>query len=100
MIVRKKGKCPSPPAGDVPTTHAQLVFKGSLARQPLEVVQIEDAMLELRTVTAVTGRGKSSIYAMVARGEFPAPVRYGKRCSRWQAGAVTRWLKKQARGAK
>jgi prophage regulatory protein len=100
MLVRKQRKCSPALVEEISTVHAQSAFRGSVTRQPLDVVQIDDAMLELRTVTAVTGRGKSSIYAMIARGEFPAPVRWGKRCSRWHAKSVTRWLKKHAQGGK
>ncbi|MGE8127733.1 helix-turn-helix transcriptional regulator [Methylobacterium sp. NPDC080182] len=52
-------------------------------------------MLRIEAVTAKTGISKSGVYAMVARGEFPAPVRVGPRASRWRSGAVDEWIRRR-----
>ena len=62
------------------------------AQQPLDAATIPDALLKVGTVAAVTGLSSSSIFRKVAAGEFPQPVRLGKRCTRWRAGLVTAWL--------
>lgn len=39
-----------------------------------------------------TGLSKSSIYAMVRRGEFPAPVSLGTRAVGWSSHLVDAWV--------
>jgi prophage regulatory protein len=40
----------------------------------------------------LTGLSTSTIYDMMARGEFPRPVRLGKRAVGWRERDVTEWL--------
>lgn len=63
--------------------------------QPLEVAQLHDALLNLQTVQALTGLGKTSIYQRIKAGEFK-PVKLGLRCTRFRAGDVQAWLQLQA----
>jgi prophage regulatory protein len=46
---------------------------------------------------ALVGIKRSKVYALIARGEFPAPERRGTRCSRWRAGDLLNWLDEQRR---
>lgn len=62
--------------------------------QPLHAAQIADALLKLPTVQALTGLGKTSIYARIRTGEFK-PVRLGKRCTRFRAADIQAWLQAQ-----
>ena len=64
--------------------------------QPLHAAQIADALLKLRTVQALTGLGKTTIYALIKAGELK-PVRRGKRCTRFRAADVQAWLQAQGR---
>lgn len=64
--------------------------------QPLDAANHPDAQLQVATVAALTGRGKSTLYSMVRAGTFPAPIKNGARCTRFRAGDVTAWLKAQA----
>lgn len=43
-------------------------------------------------VEALTGLSRSSIYAMMDTGNFPRPVRIGKRAVAWPENAVNAWL--------
>ncbi len=43
-------------------------------------------------VEKATGLSRSSIYDMMDRGEFPRPVRIGKRAVAWPESAITEWL--------
>lgn len=65
-------------------------------RQPLEVANHPDAQLMLETVVALTGRSSSTLYRLMAADQFVQPLRHGKRCTRWRAGDVMDWLRKQA----
>ena len=64
--------------------------------QPLAAVDHPDALLQVMTVAALVGSGKSTLYSMVRAGKFPAPIKRGLRCTRWRAGDVMAWLKAQA----
>lgn len=63
--------------------------------QPLEAVNLPDALLKVATVGAVTALSASSIFRKTAAGEFPEPVRLGARCTRWRAADVRAWLAAQ-----
>jgi prophage regulatory protein len=43
-------------------------------------------------VEAATGLSRSSLYAMMDAGEFPRPIRIGKRAVAWPQSAVEAWL--------
>jgi prophage regulatory protein len=64
--------------------------------QPLQAAEIPDALLKLSTVVALTGLGKTSVYAKAATGEL-TPIRLGKRCTRWRAGQVKHFLQAQGK---
>ena len=69
---------------------------GRLNAQLEAAVRDSDSLLRIDAVIALTGLGRSSIYAKVASGEFPKPITIGKRCSRFPAGSVRIWLQLQA----
>ena len=50
------------------------------------------AILRRRQVEARTGLKRSTIYAKVAAGEFPAPVRLGTRAVGWIESEICQWL--------
>lgn len=84
----------------VPTTRNAISTKPrTRPQQPLHAAQLADALLRLSTVEAITGLGRSTIYAKLKtpNNEFPQPVRLGARCTRWRAGDVQAWLVAQAR---
>lgn len=64
--------------------------------QPLHAAQINDALLKLKTVQALTGLGKTSIYERIKTGEFK-PIKLGTRATRFRAGDVQAWLQAQGR---
>ncbi|MBI1416846.1 MAG: AlpA family phage regulatory protein [Limimaricola sp.] len=43
-------------------------------------------------VERLTGLGRSQIYAMMSRGEFPRPVRISARSVGWRESDVAAWL--------
>lgn len=64
-------------------------------RQPIEAGTLPEALLKIDTVEAMTGLSTASIYRRLARGNFPQPVRLGRRCSRWPAATVRAWIQAQ-----
>lgn len=45
------------------------------------------------TVLSNTGLKRATMRAMVARGEFPAPVKLSIRCSAWVADECLEWMR-------
>lgn len=50
-------------------------------------------------VEAATGLSRSTIYDMMARGEFPRPIRIGRRAVAWPENAVIAWLSERPTAA-
>lgn len=51
-----------------------------------------ERLLKLPEVEARVGLKKSSIYAGVAAGTFPAPVRLSRRCVCWPSSRIDAWI--------
>ncbi len=49
-------------------------------------------LLRLGSVLKMTGLCRSSLYRKVTAGEFPSPVKVGKRASAWVASEVAQWI--------
>lgn len=43
-------------------------------------------------VEAATGLSRSTIYAMMDSGDFPRPIRIGRRAVAWSESAISSWL--------
>ena len=52
-------------------------------------------VLRLRAVREITGLSRSSIYAAIARGEFPRQVSLGARAVGWIEAEVLAWVEKR-----
>ncbi len=44
-------------------------------------------------VEEITGLSRSTIYDMMAKGEFPRPVRLTRKAVRWPESKISEWLK-------
>jgi prophage regulatory protein len=64
------------------------------SHQPLEVIHVDDALLKLETVRALTSLSRTTIYARMAANPptFPLAIRQGLRCTRWRAGDIRAFL--------
>lgn len=49
-------------------------------------------LLRLKGVLARTGLSRSTMYAMIADGRFPAPVKLSVRCVAWPSDQVDAWI--------
>lgn len=56
----------------------------------------KDRLIAIGEVMERTSLSRSYIYALVKRGDMPAPIKLGLRCSRWSERAVDQWVTKQA----
>lgn len=43
-------------------------------------------------VEEITGLSRSTIYAMMAKGQFPSPLRLGARAVGWPEAIIIEWL--------
>ncbi len=57
-----------------------------------------DTMTILRRpkVEQITGLSRSTLYAMIAEGTFPKPVKLGKRAVGWRESDIADWLDSRA----
>ena len=66
-------------------------------RAQLNCIQIfgalpDDALVDLKTVSTLTSRSRSSIYRDIRLGYFVKPLRLGKTSSRWRVEDVRAYL--------
>jgi len=54
---------------------------------------MESKLLRLPSVKERTGFRKSHLYEMIRRGEFPAPLKIGRRSVAWDSAAVEAWIR-------
>lgn len=60
---------------------------------PLKLMRIAD-------VTTLTGLSRSSVYAAVKLGAFPAPINIGIRASAWIQDEVHAWMRQRIRATR
>jgi prophage regulatory protein len=51
-----------------------------------------DTLLHLSEVEAIVGLKKSKLYLLIQAGEFPQPLRLGKRAVRWKSSTIHNWI--------
>jgi prophage regulatory protein len=71
--------------------------RGTVNPQPLHAAQIADALLTLRTASAVAGLSEATLYRRAKTDvTFPRLVKMGARCTRIRAGDLMAWLTAKA----
>ncbi len=58
---------------------------------------MDDAILRLPQVKQMVGLGRTLIYELRAKGEFPAPVKLGKRSVGWRKSELAAWIAKRSK---
>lgn len=53
---------------------------------------MQDKIYRRPDVEALVGLSRSTIYAMIADGTFPKPIKLGKRAVGWRQSDVLTWL--------
>lgn len=54
-----------------------------------------ETILRLAAVKKRTGYGRSSVYAKMARGEFPKSISLGPRAVGWLASEIDAWIEQR-----
>ena len=52
----------------------------------------EQRLIRLDDVLRICGVSKAHVYRLVAKDEFPAPVRVGPRAARWKLSEILEWM--------
>lgn len=55
----------------------------------------ETRLLRRPEVQTLTGLSKSTMYQMIADGEFPKQIQIGKRSVFWVEGHITQWIEEK-----
>ena len=63
-----------------------------MAAQTIRQAQSDKALARRRQVEQLVQLSRSTIYAAVKAGTFPAPVRIGARAVAWRVSEVEQWL--------
>ncbi len=51
-----------------------------------------DRIIRLKTVLALTGLSRSTLYRKIAEGTFPAQIRISVHGAGWRESAIKRWI--------
>lgn len=63
-----------------------------MAANTIRQAQSEKALARRRQVEQLVQFSRSTIYAAVKAGTFPAPVRIGARAVAWRVSEIEQWL--------
>ena len=58
----------------------------------METHMTEEILMRRPAVEAKTGLSRSALYAMMAEGRFPRPVRISAKAVAWRASEVAAWM--------
>lgn len=56
--------------------------------------------LRRRAVEEITGLGRSTIYDLMGRGQFPRPVKLSTKTVAWPESVIATWLAERAEASK
>lgn len=56
-----------------------------------------DQILRLPEVLRIVGLSRSTVYRLAANGDFPQPIRLGRRSTGWRLSELTEWLATRGR---
>jgi predicted DNA-binding transcriptional regulator AlpA len=60
----------------------------------VEFSSSELCFIRLKEVLSICGKSRSSVYASIKNGNFPAPIKVGGRSSAWVKSEVLQWAQR------
>lgn len=60
-----------------------------------QIYQIKDRILSIKDLMQILNLGRTTIYSLLKRGEFPAPLRLSPRRIGWRISQIEEWLDKK-----
>jgi prophage regulatory protein len=64
-----------------------------------EVFTVPEILLRKPEVLKIVPFKYVTMYAMIKRGEFPAPIKIGQRAVAWKMSEIQAWIESRERGA-
>lgn len=61
---------------------------------------MSDSILKMKALLGKTGKARSSIYAAIKDGDFPAPVALGPRAVGWLESDITTWIESRPKAGR
>jgi len=58
--------------------------------------ETQERLLQVKAVSPIAGLGVSTIWAMVRKGKFPAPIKITPHTTRWRLSDINAWLENPA----
>jgi prophage regulatory protein len=58
---------------------------------------VAEKHLRRRAVEEITGLSRTTIYSLMARGEFPRPIKLTRKVVGWPETAIAEWLVERAK---
>ena len=55
----------------------------------------EDRFVRLKELTTIIGLSKSTIYVLIAKGDFPKPIHLTVNTSMWRLSTIMEWASKR-----
>jgi prophage regulatory protein len=63
-----------------------------LGQQRVVAALDDRRLIRLKEVLAICGISRSTVYAAIKKGQFPAPIKVGERSTAWIKGEVMEWV--------
>ena len=57
---------------------------------------MDNKIHRIKAVCDITGLPKSTVYAKMLNGEFPRPIKLGRRAVGWKSEELKAWISKQS----
>jgi len=57
-------------------------------------------LVRLTEVSRYTGLPRSTIYAMISRGQFPRPIKLSERTSAWGSDELDQWVEARTKASR
>ena len=57
---------------------------------------MDNKIYRIKTVHDITGLPKSTVYAKMLNGEFPRPIKLGRRAVGWKSDELQAWISNQS----
>jgi prophage regulatory protein len=80
-----------------PASSKAMTSYESCNAHPIDTVLVNQRLLRLPAVQHLTGLSRSTVYRLVAAGQFPAHVKLSARATAWRAHEVLAWIAARSR---
>lgn len=76
-----------------------MLRRAPFLRSALRKAAMQSRLIRIKEVQSMTGKSRSSIYADMAAGVFPASVKIGAKSVAWAEAAISKWIEDRLSGS-